>query len=397
MTAVPLPVFDSSLRDRCAEAALLAARYIQANQVWHVWPYWTADAGRIPHNVSIRDAGHRPTLTLTWDCARSAQALLAVYGVRREDWILEAARRALEYAKVNQIFSPEFPQHRGAFCEEVPQSNHIAARDVIEAVQGFLHYHAVTGDVSALQRAEAGADWLAGHYMNGGGWPYLCVFHREKDRLLLCNDFTRIIMAAVALPFAQLDVLRGRPHYASKIPMAMDWLTATAFEADGSLRIHDGAKAGHHAAPTGPLAHCFVNDDGAGVALLAAHRATGNEGYRATALRYGEWWLRAEVFPETYAAIPCAMNFFLDMARFTGDRRYVDKCVVYAERLLPWQHLAPGDPRVHGGFRGHDGEKDIVPIEFISLRTTMYAMMALSKMAARTEAEWPMCYSAFGW
>ncbi|MCE9613606.1 MAG: glycoside hydrolase family 88 protein [Lentisphaerae bacterium] len=398
LSAHPLPQFDDALRARCREAALLGARYIRQQQVWHTWPFWTADAGRIAHNVSLTNPTFRPTLSLTWDCARSAQALLSVHKLTGDATALETAQRAMEYPKVTQIFSPEFPQHRGAFCEEVPQSNHIAARDCIEALQGFLNLYAVTKDAACLQRAEAAADWLHGHYMTEqGGWPHLCIFHREGDRLLKLNDFTRIIMAAVALPFAQIDAIRGRQHYTAKIPMAMDWAFGTVLQADGSLRLTDGTSVGHHAAKSGPLAGCFTNDDGLGVALIACWRATGEDKYRAAALRYGDWWLATEVVPETYSALPSAMLFFLDLYRLTGDARYLRKTEVYAEKVLALQVRNETNPRINGGFAGHDGEKDIVPTDYISLRTTMYAMMALCKMAATGESQWNMAYSAFGW
>ncbi len=398
MNAAPLPVFDDALRARCRDAALLGARYIRRAQVWHQWPFWTADAGRIAHNIHRRDPAHRPTLSLTWDGARSAQALLSVYRLTDDAEVLETARRALEYPKITQIFCPEFPHHRGAFCEEVPQSNHIAARDCIEALQGFLNYYAITGDPVSRQRAEAAADWLFGQYMTpAGGWPHLCIFHRENDRLMKLNDFTRIIMAAVALPFAQLDAVRGYAHYTAKLPMAMDWALDSVLQPDGSLRLTDGTDVGHHAAKDGPLAGCFTNDDGLGVALIACWRATGDDKYRAAALRYGAWWLGTEIFPDTYAALPSAMLFFLDLYRLTGDARYLRKTEVYAERVFALQAVDADDPRTYGGFAGHDGEPDIVPTDFISLRTTMYAIMAFCKMAAATDDQWNLAYSAFGW
>ncbi|MDA0989162.1 MAG: hypothetical protein O3A51_00230 [Verrucomicrobia bacterium] len=398
MTTSLFPEFDEALRMRCREAASLGASYIRQHQVWHAWPFWTADAGRIAHNVSIADPAFRPTLSLTWDCARSAQALLSVYRLTGDAKVLETAQRAMEYPRITQIFSPEFPQHRGAFCEEVPQSDHIAARDCIEALQGFINLYSVTKDPVCLLRAEAAADWLFGQYMgDGGGWPHLCIFHRDGDRLFKLNDFTRIIMAAVALPFAQLDAIRNQRHYTNKIPMAMDWALHTVLRPDGSLGLTDGTDVGHHAAKDGPLAGCFTNDDGFGIALIASWRSTGDEKYLAAVRRYGDWWLANDLFPDTYAALPSALLFFLDLYRATGDERLLKKSELYAEKVLALQYLDAANPRLHGGFVGHDGEPETVPTDIISLRTTMYAMMALSKMAAADESQWSLAYSAYGW
>src|SRR5689334_14128378 len=87
----PLPSFDETLRARCREAALLEAGHIRQQQVWHTWPFWTADAGRIAHNISISNPTYRPTLALTWDCARSAQALLSVHKLTGDATALETA------------------------------------------------------------------------------------------------------------------------------------------------------------------------------------------------------------------------------------------------------------------------------------------------------------------
>ena len=394
----PIPTFDDELVARSKTALELGADYIRRAQVWHEWPYWTADAGRLRHDVAIKDKNHRPMLSLTWDCSRAAQAELSAYRICGKDWMLETARRCMEYPRITQIFAPEFAAYRGAFAEEMPQSNHIAARDCIEALQAFINIYLVTGDEVYLVRAEAAADWLHDRYMTeGGGWPWQVVYHREGGRLRNLNDFTRFMMTVVSLPFAQFDAIRGRKHYTEKIPMAMDWLVENGIEQDGSLRIHDGTDVGHHAPKDGPMAGCFVNDDGIGIALIACCKATGDEKYRETVLRYGEWWLGTEAFPPTYSAVPSALIFLLDMFRFTGDRRYIDKSVQYAEKVLTMQYLNEADEALHGGFIGHDGDDRVVPEETISLRTTMYAILALSKIAASSEAQWNMSYSAFGW
>ena len=131
---------------------------------------------------------------------------------------------------------------------------------------------------------------------------------------------------------------------------------------------------------------------------------TGKEKYREAALRNGGWWLALDRFPETHASVPAALNYFLDLYRLTGDRRFLEKSGPYIEKVLESQCLNPENRAAHGGFRGHDlaGEREkkihtAGAMDYVSHRTTMYAMMALAKIAARSEKEWNMAYSAFGW
>lgn len=328
--------------------------------------------------------------------------MLSAYKLSRDPATLETAKLALAYVKTCQIFQPEFAEHCGAFVEETPQGDHIASRDTVEAVQGLVNMYEVTRDPVYLQRAVAGADWLAGRFLQGGGYPNGYLWLLERSRGSVNNDFSRLMLSSMAMVFAQLDGLLGKTVYAPRIPDALDWVLEHALEPDGALKLHDGTSVGHHAVQSGPLADCFTNDDGVGVALIAAYRATNNEQYREAACRNGRWWLALDGLPDTYASVPAALLFLVDMARFTGERAYVEKATPYIERVLTMQHLDPAVPAVHGGFRGEDvvggREKALLraePGEYISHRTTMYSMLALAKVAAETPAEWNMAYSGF--
>jgi rhamnogalacturonyl hydrolase YesR len=309
----------------------------------------------------------------------------------------------MEYVKTCQIFNPEFPHHRGACCEETAQTDHIASRDTVEALQGFVNLYAVTRDPVILLRAQAAADWLTGWFLKTG-YPNGYIWHKDKnDKGSVCDDFSRLMLGAAGLPLCQLNALTGEKKYAAFVPDYMDWIVDHALEKDGALKIHDGTDVSHHAVRSGPLAGCFTNDDGVGIALIAAFRATGSEKYREAALRNGEWWLTLDRFPETHASVPAALNYFLDLYRLSGDKRFLEKSGPYIDAVLSSQCLDPGN-RAHGGFRGHDlagqREKKIhtaSSLEYVSHRTTMYAMMALAKAAAQSEKEWNMAYSAFGW
>jgi hypothetical protein len=400
-----LPLFpDEDLRAAAREAVLLGARWHAHNQVRHEWPRWTADAGRFNSLLEISDPSRPPTNSICWNTARGAQAVLSAHTLGGDPATLQTARLAMEYVKTCQLFQPEHAENEGAFVEETAQSDHIASRDTLEAIQGLVNLYRVSGDPVCLERARAGADWFVERYYLKGRFPHGYVWHLDGGRGSVCNDFSRLMLAVAPLPFAQLDALIGQRRYAPAVMGVIDWVLESAMEPDGAIKLRDGTPVGHHAVRSGPLADCFTNDDGVGVTMIAAHRATGIEKYAEAARRNGRWWLAMEDFPDTFAAVPAGLLFLVEMARFTGDGAYLEKAVPYVERVLSMQHRDPDRPVLHGGFRGHDavGERERAlyasdPRDCISQRTTMYAMMALAKVAACSDAEWNIAYSAFGY
>lgn len=398
-----LPIYSAEIRKKAKQAVLVAAHWHEKVQIRHQWPDWTADCGRFIGSQGVKTVSKYKWPSICWNTGRGSQALLSAYCLSGDKTILTSAQLAIEYVKTCQIFSPEYSHHSGACFEETPQTDHIAARDTVEAIQSFLNLYAVTGDRVALQRAEAGLSWFTGWYL-ANGWPNGYIWLKKNDAGSVNNDFSRLMLSAVALAFAQYDALTGQKKYSKFIPQVMDWVIDNCLEKDGALKMHDGTDVGHHAVLSGPLADCFTNDDGVGIAMIACYQATKNEKYKEAALRNGEWWLRMPVLPDTHASIPAGLLFLLDLYRFTGDKRYLVKSEPYIEETLKLQYLSSADPNLHGGFLGLDftGKKegDCFPegsMGYISHRTTMYAMLALSKVAAENEKEWNIAYSAFGW
>lgn len=399
-----IPLFDADIRAKAREAVILGAEWHRHNQVRHSWPCWTADAGRFSPLGSAADDPGASAKSICWNTARGAQAVLSAHKLTGDPAMLETARLAMEYVKTCQIFQPEFEEHHGAFVEETPQADHIASRDTVEAIQGFVNLYHVSRDPVCLQRAVAGADWFVNRFLKGGGYPNGYIWHLENSRGSVNDDFSRLMLAAVALPFAQLDALTGRKSYTPAILGMLDWVLERAMEPDGAIKIHDGTHVGHHAVQQGPLKDCFTNDDGVGIGLIAAYRATGQEKYREAVERNGRWWLGMKGFPDTYASIPAGLLFLVEMARFTGDKAYIEKAFPYIDRVLSMQNHDSQNPRLNGGFKGQDiiGDRDRAllkcdPKDCISHRTTIYAMMALAKVAAEKESEWNIAYSAFGY
>ena len=133
-----------------------------------LWPKWDANAGRFPYHVHLGTNEH--FLSTSWNAARTVQGLLSAYQALGTPAYLEAAERGLAYVNTLQVFTPEFPHARGAFIEETPLGDHVAARDGMECAQALLAHHVRTGNRVSLQRAEAFLDWLVKEY-HSPCWP----------------------------------------------------------------------------------------------------------------------------------------------------------------------------------------------------------------------------------
>ncbi len=394
---VYLPEFKASFRKKARSSLLRAADSIVRQQVTHEWPHWTADAGRYKGIVKLNDKSSRPLLTITWTAARAAQALLSAYKLSGKDEYLNSAELAMRWVGGNQIFEPELAHLRGAFKEEYQHTDHIAARDSVEAVQGFINLHAVKGDSVSLERAREGARWLAKQYLGkDGAYPGIYIYFRENDRVSVCGDFSRLIMAVSTLVFAQVDSFGKKKEFSSKIPAVMDSVLDDFLAEDGSFRLAFSKGVGHHVPSSGEFKGAFVNDDGLGISAIAAWRALGRKKYLDAALANGAWWLSKNSLPPTYSSIPSAILFFMDLYRLTGDKNYLSKSEEYAARVFELQ--LPSDAgECRGAFMGEDGWDPGHEEEYASMRTTIYSIMALSKIAAEKDSQWNLAYSAFGY
>ncbi|MCE9616163.1 MAG: hypothetical protein K8T26_17965 [Lentisphaerae bacterium] len=381
-----------------ARAGLKAvADWAVRNQVRQGWPKWDANTGRFPYHVHL--VTNEYFLSTSWNTARTVQGLLAAYQVLGDAAYLEAAERGLDYVKSLQVFTPEFPHARGAFIEETPLGDHTAARDGMECAQALLAHHAATGNRVSLQRAGAFLDWLDKEY-HSRCWPmgYFYLTDARKPGTLTGN--IRFIFSAGAIPLVQGAVFTGKRRYVTHVAVPMlEEMLEQHQRADGAFEYRAPGADHHVPIPGDPTVY---NDDGVGVALLCAWRATGRKRYRDAAVAYGTWWLTRDLaaLPPTYAMLPSLGIFMTDLARATGDAAYARFLDAIADRIFSLQILRDERPLVAGAFRG----EDMAPRyragsdagDFISLRSTSYGLIVLAKLAAGNVREWGPSYSMFG-
>jgi len=394
-----MPVISSSLRSAAGRAVSLAADWAARNQIRDSWPAWDANKGRFPYHVIIDpvERARQPQVWSTcWKTARAAQGLYSAYLVTKDARHLEAANLAMQYVGTLQVCDPGLELFYGAFREDSPQGPHIQVRDGMEAMQGFVAGYAITGDERFLQRATVGASFLL-RTMDRGWFPF------GSSRLdgLPAGQVHHFCFYSGALVMAQLFAITGKREYLTRavIPWA-DTLLEKHIRADGALGQEKSEENSHHVVNQGPLAGVYINDDGASVALLGAYAVTRKTKYLDAAVGCADFWTRVETELPALAANPAVALFLMDVYRLTGDRKYLATIERYVRLTLSLQ-CKSRDSRLRGCFIGEDMarryDKRSKPTDYVDLRITAYALIALSKIAAKDSREWGCSYSCFGW
>ncbi|MGH7143526.1 MAG: hypothetical protein ACREJ2_05250 [Planctomycetota bacterium] len=384
-------------RERARKGLIACGDWAVRNQVRHAWPAWDANAGRFPYHVHL--ATDRFNLSTSWNTARTVQGLLGAWKVLGDARYLEAARWGLEYILSLQYFFPEEPRARGAFIEETPLGNHIGARDGMECTQALVNFHRLTGDGRALVRAEAFLDWLSGAY-ESADWPMNYTYFLPEWKSSKGDAHTDFIFMCGAIPLLQFAELTGAKKYGALGLKFADTILKKYQAADGSFRLDRHYKS-HHMPKEGDST--VFNDDGAGAALICAWRYSREKKYLDAAVAYADWWLGQDlnVLPGNFAMPLCLSLTIADVARATGEKRFLE----FLERLAPTvfklQVVRDERPLIAGAFLGEDmadvyragAEKG----DFISLRSVSYGLIALGKLAAGGAKDWNLAYSGFGW
>lgn len=399
-----IPHFDGSLKRAARKSLNLAADWAVRNQVRDAWPFWDANKGRFPYHVLIdpKKRAKQPLMLSTcWKTARTVQGLCSAYSLTGRKEFLETAKGGLEYVASLQFFEPGYEEFHGAFREDSPQGPHLAYRDGIEAVQAFINGYVVTKNERYLRRAVLGADFAL-RVFNSPHFPSSPIYPLEGRYAPVPAHFTWCFCAG-AIIFSQLAALTGNRDYIRRgaVPMA-DYALANHVLENGALGLKKapGARS-HHVAESGPLRNVLTNDDGLGVALLSTYAVTGKRKYLDAAVGVADFWANVSAEPVRLAAYPAVALFSADVYRLTRDRKYLPLIERHARRTIDLQCLDRGEAVLHGCFIGEDMAKHYdrrtSRTDWVDLRITSYALIALSKVAAERSKQWGPAYSCFGW
>lgn len=398
-----LPGYPRALKQAARSSLEAAADWAVRNQIRDSWPAWDANKGRFPYHILIdpeKRAAVPQMWSTCWKTARAAQGLYSAWQVLGNPGYLAAANLAMDYVATLQVFEPGCEDFRGAFLENSPHGPHTATRDGMEAIQGFIAGYLATKRSRYLLRAVEGTDFLL-RAMTFKEWPFANAWPLER-RIKSENFFC---LYAGALVFAQMHALTGDRRYRDQglVPFA-DTIIRDYVRPDGSFGVAGCMSVSgldHHTRGDGELAGVFVNDDGLGVALLAAHAVTGEARYRDAAVGWGDVWVKTAARSERLAVYPCLALMLSDIHRLTGDVRYFPVTEEFIRKTISQQYTNPAEPFLDGCFVGEDMattyDKNSRPADYVDLRITSYALIALAKIAAETPEQWGCSYSAFGW
>ncbi len=377
-----------------SKAALAACDWFVNSQVIQQRPYWDANHGRFCYNVHI--ATGTKVLGLSWTQGRAIMCLLSAYERSGREEYLEAARQGVNYIKILQNLDRRNPLSYGGMHEETPHSPYAYPRDAIEAVDGLLQWHAVTGDRDALERALLFFDWFKRNavtdYADFGFWIKGSVHFDVKA--VIGERFTRPIscMMGCGTILAHAYAATGKPWFRTTALQLADSIVRR-YHASGAGPLREAARIGrmsHHTSADGAI----FNDDGGGVSLLNAYKLSRNPKYLEAAIANAEFYRQRKEPLPIFSGIGSVANFLLEVDHLTRRTRYRAAAEKLARQLLRLQ-VKRGGKMAQGAFRGEDeGGKWYYPgaanADFVTTRVTAYSVLTLFKMEG---VVWPRGYS----
>ncbi len=396
-----LPKLPTGLKGQLHKAALGIADWMVRTQVKLDKATWDANRGRFIY--TRRRTTGQLVRGIGWTQARGIMVLLTAYQSTKRQEYRDAAQLAADYLRGMQQTASNVPLYDGIIWEEIPFSAHAYVRDTSEVAEAFCYLYKVTGDDEWLWRADVYFDWYLRCGVNKRGWPVgdvLMPSGQQKDMVgsyqigngkflyrlhqamrgsrVLNKGLRPIVTRAMAEFFSPEGGMYGNPAVRSS-------------EASGAEMAHHGGR--------GSEAHLTLNDDGAGVTLLSAYRATGQKAILAQLEKYAAWTMTKKTPLPTFSGFVSMGNFMLDMYRQTGRKEHLQWVLDNIEAGLLRLRVTDRKSEDYGALKGEDepskwywgGEQD----EYTNMRTNAYGAMLLFKLA--DPRNWCPGYSAFGW
>lgn len=364
--------------NKYGKAAVSACDWFVNSQTNQCRPKWDANHGRVPYNI------HMPTKSvvqgLNWSMARATYCLVTAFERTGKQDYLDAAKKAIEYAKTLQVMDSKDPNF-GAFHEETQQSPFCYPRDGIETAGGFLALYAITGEKELLRRAELYLDWyFKKAYVKAGVWGYWTVpeirFDNQKPNLTSFGAYQS--GAGYILNYAYQ--LTGKAKYKkycveyaeNTLKMYYSGQISPWVDKFKKVSLQDGAK------------HMGLNDDGQGISILAAYQLTKNPKYLKACQDVCDYYAQNEFSRKSHAGLCCVVNFMIETDFAGGTQRYAKAVQKLIKEVLAKQ-VKNKDKLIDGGFSGEDEVPDWYKVgakseEFVVTRTTAYATLALFKL-----------------
>ncbi len=396
-----LPKLPAKTKDDLLKHALGIADWMVRTQVRLEPPQWDANRGRFIY--TRKRSTDQKVLGIGWTQARGIMVLLTAYQVTKNQAYRDAAELAADYLRGMQQTASNVSLYDGVIWEEIPFSSHAYVRDTSEVAETFCYLYKALDDDEWIWRADVYFDWYLRHGVNKDNWPLRDVLMPTGKGM--DNPGSYQIGNGKFLYRLWQAMGQNKPINKGLKPIVKRTL-AEFFSPEGGIYSNPEvrtAKAAteepaHHGG-RGATAHLTLNDDGAGVTLLSAYRATGKAKIMAQLEKYADYILAQQAPFPTFTAYVSMGNFLLDMYRQTGRKQYLQWVLDNLDAgLLQYRITDAKDPD-RGAIRGEDepskwywgGAQD----DYVCMRTNAYAAMLLLKLAS--PKNWCPGYSAFGW
>jgi hypothetical protein len=396
-----LPKLPAGTKKEIFKQALGVADWMVRTQVKLEKPFWDANRGRFIY--TRRRTTGQTVRGIGWTQARGIMVLLTAYQATRNPAYRAAAQLAADYLRGMQQTASNVPLHDGIIWEEIPFSDHVYVRDTSEVAETFCYLYKVTGDDEWLWRADVYFSWYLRHGVDMAGWPVGDVRLPSGEQKGLVGSYQigngKFLYRLWQATGDAKALNRGlRPIV--KRAMAEFFSPQGGMYANPLVRSADAVKdsMAHHGGRGGE-AHLTLNDDGAGVALLGAYRATKQEAIFEQLEKYAAWTLTKSTPLPTFSGYVSMGNFMVDMYRQTGRKEYLEWVLDNLNAGLLRLRITDRKSEDYGAIRGEDepakwywgGRQD----EYTCMRTNAYAAMLLFKLS--DPRNWCPGYSAFGW
>ena len=232
-----------------------------------------------------------------------------------------------DYLRCMQQTASNNPLHDGIIWEEIPFSDHVYVRDTSEVAETFCYLYKATGDDEWLWRADVYLDWYLRHGVNKQAWPVGDVRLPSGEQKGMVGSYqigNGKLLYRLHQAMGGTKALNKALKPLVKRAMAEFFSPEGGMYADPAVRSsktsHEGME--HHGG-RGRDAHLTLNDDGAGVTLLSAYRATGQKAILAQLEKYAAWTMTKKTPLPTFSGYVSMGNFMLDMYRQTGRGEYL--------------------------------------------------------------------------
>ncbi|MBC2595703.1 hypothetical protein H5P28_15660 [Ruficoccus amylovorans] len=343
----------------------------------------SADRGRFKYAVNLK-TGQQWSST-GWQTSFAVFALLGAYRLGGREKDREAVSRAMDYLKSLQILDARKPACFGAIREETPQTNWSHPRDALSVAWAYLGYYRFSGIQDYLERAVLYADWML-KYACFDDWIAATV--RLGEGGIASDETTGSFQSGGILFLMELYEATSDMRYSDAAYRMANYYVKHFIDAQGEITIIID-RIGKNTREWGKDWQQMhrVNDDFGGIALVEAYRVHKREEYLGRASAYFRWLEKhvsadgsffdpvVEVGSATTAIFLMAYREIAPESEHQAIDSLVDKNFAY---LLSIQQKGIGE-NVDGAFLGMDNRCQFGHGDYVNIRCTSYAMIALSR------------------